>query len=211
MGYHKAGFEVTGVDINPQSTYPFSFVRGDAFAYLKKNGHDFDVIHASPPCQGYSNLTPVKNRSSHEKLIAKVREALSGSKYVIENVAGAKADLINPLMLCGSMFGLLCYRHRFFESSVSLQAPAVCNHNFVPLLVTTASAASRKLRKRLGIPPKTVLNAPQAYGIDWMKFNGLKEAVPPAYTEWIGNQLIEVLNKEAVEQRLTPEGGHFEK
>jgi len=206
MGYYKAGFEVTGVDVSPQSTYPFEFVQDDAFAYLKLNGHKFDVIHASPPCQGYSNLTPIKNRASHVKLIVQVREALLGYKYVIENVAGAKADLINPLMLCGSMFGLLCYRHRFFESSISIQAPAGCNHNFIPLLVTTASVASRKLRQKIGIPPKTVLNAPQAYGIDWMKFSGLKEAIPPAYTEYIGKQLIEVLEKEAVERRLTKQG-----
>jgi len=194
-GYKLAGFEITGVDIEPQNKYPYRFIQSDAFAFLKTSGHLFDAVHASPPCQGYSHLTPKKCRSNHPLLISTIRDALvaNNKPYVIENVAGAKSQLHNPTMLCGSMFSLRCFRHRFFESSFPFQPPAACNHNFVPLLVTTASKASRALRKKLGMPPKTVLNAPLAYGINWMDFRGLKEAVPPAYTRYIGGQLINYL------------------
>jgi DNA (cytosine-5)-methyltransferase 1 len=188
MGYSQAGFEVTGVDIEPQPKYPFEFIQGDAMAYLPEHGKEYDFIHASPPCQAYSNLTPEKYKGNHEKLIDVLRELLIevGKPYCIENVSGARKELINPTMLCGSMFKLRTQRHRFFESSFPLAAPCKCNHSEVPLLVTTASKGSRALRAKLGIPPKTVKNAPAAYGIDWMDFRGLKECIPPAYTKYIG-------------------------
>lgn len=187
MGYSLAGFDVVGVDIKPQPKYPFAFVHGDAIQYLELHGSEFDLIHASPPCQGYSNLTPKKNRPNHAKLIPVLRQILLkiGKPYVIENVAGAKRELINPLMLCGSMFGLRTQRHRFFETSFKIEAPKGCNHSELPLLVTTASKASREKRIALGIKPKSVSNSKLAYGIDWLGFSELKEAIPPAYTEYI--------------------------
>lgn len=193
MGYKNAGFEVVGVDIEPQPNYPFEFVQADALEYLEKHGHEFDVIHASPPCQGYSHLTPKDYKDNHEKLIDKLRVLLKriGKPYIIENVAGAKHELENPIMLCGSMFNLRCQRHRFFETSFALDVEMKCDHSEISLLVTTASKASRELRQKLGIKPKTVKNAPMAYGIDWMNFDGLKECIPPAYTEWIGKRWIE--------------------
>ena len=191
-GYTAAGFEVTGVDIVPRPRYPFVFVLGDALEILEARGAEFDLIHASPPCQGYSHLTPEKNRGDHEKLIDVLRVKLIavGKPYVIENVAGARKEMINPVMLCGSMFGLRTRRHRFFETSFKCVAPKKCDHSEIPLLVTTASKASRAKRHALGIKPKSVANAPKAYGIDWLSFDGLKECVPPAYTEFIARQFL---------------------
>lgn len=191
MGYSQAGFDVVGIDIEPQPKYPFTFVQSDAIAYLKANWQKFDAIHASPPCQGYSHLTPKDHKHKHEKLIDVLRTELIkiGLPYIIENVAGARHELVNPTMLCGSMFGLRTQRHRFFETSFELKAPSKCDHSEIPLLVTTASKASREKRFALGMVPKTVKNAPLAYGIDWMDFKGLKEAIPPAYTKFIGEQL----------------------
>ena len=192
-GYYDAGFEVVGIDIEPQPQYPYKFILSDALEYLEKHGNEYDVIHASPPCQGYSHLTPKEHKGNHEKLIDKLRVLLVrvGKPYIIENVAGAKNELIEPIKLCGSMFNLRCQRHRFFETSFALNVEMKCDHSQIPLLVTTASKASRELRQKLGMKPKTVKNAPLAYGIDWMNFNGLKECIPPAYTQWIGERWIE--------------------
>ena len=188
MGYALAGYAVTGVDIALQSRYPFTFVLCDALEYLEAHGHKYDLIHASPPCQGYSNLTPEAHKDKYPKLIPALREILRrlGKPYVIENVAGARHELENPVMLCGSMFGLRTRRHRWFETNFPVSAPCACDHSTLPLLVTTASKASRAKRHALGIPPKSVKNAPQAYGIGWMSSDGLKEAIPPAYTRHIG-------------------------
>ena len=192
MGYKQAGFDVTGIDIEPQPKYPFKFILSDAITYLKEHGKEYDFIHASPPCQGYSHLTPKEHKGNYEKLIDVLRELLNeiGKPYCIENVAGAKNELKNPTMLCGSMFNLRTQRHRFFETSFPLVAPCNCDHSEIPLLVTTASKASREKRFALGMQPKTVKNAPLAYGIDWMDFKGLKEAIPPAYTKYIGEQWL---------------------
>lgn len=193
MGYHMAGFEVTGIDINPQPLYPFNFIQADAIDYLQKHWMEYDFIHASPPCQGYSHLTPKEHKYKYDKLISCLRDFLkhTGKPYVIENVAGAKNELENPIMLCGSMFNLRCQRHRYFECSFDITVDMTCDHSQIPLLVTTASKASRELRKQLGMKPKSVKNAPVAYGIDWMNFEGLRECIPPAYTEWIGRRWLE--------------------
>ena len=187
MGYALAGMTVHGVDIEPQPRYPFSFTQGDALAYLEAHGHEYDMIHASPPCQGYSHLTPADHKDKYPKLIPQLREMLKrlGLPYVIENVQGARHELENPVMLCGSMFGLRTRRHRWFETNFPVAAPCACDHSEMPLLVTTASKASRAKRHALGIPPKSVKNAPQAYGIGWMSCDGLKECIPPAYTRHI--------------------------
>lgn len=194
-GYNQAGFDVVGVDIKPQPNYPFKFVEADAIEYLEEHGHKFDAIHASPPCQGYSNLTPAANKGDHDKLIPQLRQALDrvGKPYCIENVAGARKELAAPVMLCGSMFGLRTQRHRFFETTFPVLLPCKCDHSEIPLLVTTASKASRELRFKIGIKPKTVKNAPLAYGIDWMNFAELKETIPPAYTQYLGLQLRAIL------------------
>lgn len=192
MGLHQAGFEVVGVDIKPQKRYPFKFFQADAMEFPLK---EFDFIWASPPCQGYSHLTPKEAKDRHEKLIHILRARLiaSGVPYCIENVAGAREELKSPIMLCGSMFGLKTRRHRFFETTFSVRAPKDCDHSEMPLLVTTASKASREKRFRLGLKPKTVKNSVDAYGIDWMTFAGLKEAIPPAYAKWIGEHCAQCI------------------
>jgi DNA (cytosine-5)-methyltransferase 1 len=127
MGYARSGFDVVGVDKNPQPNYPFPFVQADAVEYASEHGHEYDVIAASPPCQVHSDLAPLAAQG-HVDLIPEARAALiaTGLPYVIENVEGA--PLINPLTLCGSMFGLsaagrVLKRHRLFESNVGLSAP----------------------------------------------------------------------------------------
>lgn len=131
MGYHLAGFQVVGVDNKPRPNYPFEFVQDDAIEYLQKHGHLFDGIHASPPCQGYSPHTKDNSQyvsyskgKQEPKLISVVRDNIpEGVIYVIENVAGAKSELISPFMLCGSMFGLPISRHRYFESNALIMVP----------------------------------------------------------------------------------------
>jgi site-specific DNA-cytosine methylase len=115
MGYHRAGFEVVGVDIAPQPHYPFEFHQGDALEYLAAHGHEFDAIHASPPCQRYSSIQRItKNKHKWPDLVDPVRQLLikSGKPYVIENVQGAPLRV--DAFMCGSMFGLGMIRHRIF-------------------------------------------------------------------------------------------------
>ena len=127
MGYHRAGFDVVGVDIDPQPNYPFEFIQGDALGILADLDFvkSFDAVHASPPCQAKSTVTPKHSRSSYAELIAPTRDLLiaAGLPYVIENVQGAVKDLRNPVRLCGSSFLLDVRRHRFFETNWNLEAP----------------------------------------------------------------------------------------
>jgi DNA (cytosine-5)-methyltransferase 1 len=119
MGYHRAGFDVVGVDNRTQPRFPFAFVQADALEYLAAHGQEYDAIHASPPCQAYSRATAWRGkRSAHPDLIDATRTALltTGRPYVIENVQEARFRLREPLMLCGSFFGLRIRRHRYFEA-----------------------------------------------------------------------------------------------
>lgn len=191
MGYHRAGFRVVGVDNKQQPRYPFEFILYDALAYAKLNGGAFDAIHASPPCQRYSEATPARCRSDHPDLIHATQIALRdiGRPFVIENVEGARSRLIQPVMLCGSMFGLRCQRHRWFETWPTSFRPGppvpYCDHSTPPLLVTTAGANSRRIGHY-----KSVKHAKDAYGIDWMVGRELAEAIPPAYTEYLGRLFV---------------------
>ena len=151
MGYHLAGFEVVGVDINPQKRYPFEFHQEGALTYLRQYGHEFDAIHASPPCQCHSVLRhlPSFNPAKHEDLIESTRRLLqaSGKPYVMENVPGA--PLRNPFTLCGTMFGLRTEcgaelrRHRLFETNWFddlLEVPLCQHYAESPLCVTGRTA-----------------------------------------------------------------------
>ena len=191
MGYYRAGFDVTGIDIASQKHYPFEFIQADALEYIADHGSEYDVIHASPPCQHYSEETPMDCRDNHPDLIAPVRELLraTGKPYVIENVEGARSWLLNPVMLCGSMFSLPIFRHRYFETWPHwYMSPRTCDHSFVPVMIT--GTTRRKGVKRADAP---VALRREAIGIDWMVITELDEAIPPAYTEWIGNQLMTYL------------------
>jgi DNA (cytosine-5)-methyltransferase 1 len=194
MGYYRAGFDVVGVDINPQPRYPFEFVQGDALEYCAAHGTEFDVIHASPPCQAHTRINHAR-KAKTSSLVSLTRDevVLSGKPYIIENVQGA--PLCDAAMLCGTMFGLNVIRHRLFECNWLLLAPGLCNH-----LGTVADGTYAGVH---GGGPRTTHNIPyavqrarweSAMGIDWMRSRyELSQAIPPAYTEYIGRQLMAAL------------------
>ena len=185
-GYQQAGFYVVGVDIKPQPHYVGDeFFQGDALDFGRRYGKDFYAIHASPPCQGYSEETRKEYRGNHQKLIAPTRDLLkrSGAHYVIENVKGARFDLVDPFILCGSMFGLKVFRHRYFETSFYTGLTSPCNHNFKPVYITGTRWKDGKKCDDL------IADKKAACGIDWMIMTELDEAIPPAYTRWIGERI----------------------
>lgn len=203
MGYYRAGFdEIVGIDINPQPRYPFAFIQTDALRFLQLYGNQFDAIHASPPCQAftkYKNARP-DLPDKYPNLIPATREGLIGYLSVIENVQGA--PLLNPIVLCGSMFQLDVRRHRLFETSIPMKTPN-CNHsiwepNRFPGGRSRERGHARILCRgtvevgRWNIPLST---QKRAMGIDWMKLEELSEAIPPTYTEYIGTRLLEELNE----------------
>jgi DNA (cytosine-5)-methyltransferase 1 len=197
VGYHRAGFEVVGVDIKPQKHYPFEFHQADALEYLAEHGREFDAIHASPPCQAFTTLARMWNAKKHESLVEPTREALvaSGRPFVIENVVGA--PLVAPVLLCGTMFGLgteraQLRRHRLFETSFPVGLTPT--HQHVGRVIGVYGNKSRDRRRANG-GSKDFPNedAKMAMGIDWMTRAELSQAIPPAYTEWIGKQLIRAL------------------
>lgn len=195
MGYHRAGFEVTGVDTAPQPHYPFDFIQADALDYLVAHGHEYDVIHASPPCQRYSSVTPEMERSNHPDLIGATRHLLqvTGRPYIIENVPGAVRWLQAPVMLCGKSFGLKVYRHRYFECSILLLAPPHEMHRDQTPSVGHAPHISPNGFISVVGNIARLEYAKQAMGIDWMDRSQLVQAIPPAYTEYIGRQLLEAV------------------
>lgn len=167
-GYHRAGFDIVGVDHKPQKRYPFEFHQADALEFLAEHGSEFDLIHASPPCQRFSTATPMSHRKKHLDLITPTRAALLkiGKPYIIENVTGARHMLHNSIMLCGSMFGLRIRRHRYFEivpEILALTPP--CNHSY-PIVYITGSTG----RSGCDFPRKdaTIAQKLAAMDIDWM-------------------------------------------
>jgi len=197
QGYYEAGFDVVGVDIRPQPRYPFEFVLGDALEELRDFPLGFDAVHASPPCQAYSTTRGL-HTNEYPELVPVVRDLLkqTGLSYVIENVVGA--PMTNRVVLCGSSFGLGVWRHRQFESNVMFWNPPACQHVLVPLpLDVTGGGPSKKPRTSPGggmsRKPRNMAEASAAMGVDWMTRAELNEAIPPAYTKWIGEQLLDSL------------------
>lgn len=194
MGYHLAGFEVVGVDLNPQPNYPFQFVQADALTFPLG---DFDVVVSSPPCPGYSKATAFHRgaRSKHPLFIEPIRERFiaSGLPYVIENVEGA--PLHDPLLLCGTMFGLRSIRHRLFESNVSLVVPHhpdLCTEHLVKCASPAAIPKGLEYWSIGGHFGQKDRAQREGLGIDWMMtVDEIKNAIPPAYTRWIGVQLMQ--------------------
>ena len=191
-GYANAGFEVVGVDIEDQPDYPYEFHRADALTFPLDG---FDATQASPPCQGYSTKTMDKDR--HPKLIAPIRERLAraGVPYVIENVDGAKHELRNPFRLCGSSFGLRVRRHRWFESNVMVLAPP-CDHAWQDAdkrfdLYDHGRWFKSGVVHVFGTGGgKGAEHWAEAMGIDWTDRAHMAEAIPPAYTKFIGGFLM---------------------
>lgn len=194
-GLHDAGFDVVGVDIKPQPRYPFSFIQADATnppVDLKA----FDFIWASPPCQDYSSLKGLATEK-RPRLVPAVREMLenAGIPWVIENVVGA--DLISPIRLCGSSFGLGVWRHRLFEMSNPPLFTPQCAHRLVPkpIDVTGTGGPFNGIRTSPGggisRKPRNLKHASEVMGIDWMTRAELSQAIPPAYSEFIGRHAIE--------------------
>jgi DNA (cytosine-5)-methyltransferase 1 len=201
MGYHQAGFDVVGVDIEAQPNYPFEFVQADALTFPLEG---FDAVHASPPCQDYSTTRSL-HREVYPRLIGPVRERLlaAGVPFVIENVAGARSDMRSPVTLCGSSFGLGVRRHRLFEihPALTVLAPP-CAHYLQPEPVDVTGTGASRVGPRLdgkggnSRKPRNLAHAREVMGIPWMTRLELAEAIPPAFTYWIGTQLLEHLASE---------------
>jgi DNA (cytosine-5)-methyltransferase 1 len=194
MGYHQAGFtDIIGIDIVPQPNYPFTFIQADALQPpVSLNG--FDLIHASPPCQAYSSGTP--DRSKHPRLIGPAREMLrrSTTPWVIENVPGA--PVVGTYMLCGTMFGLQTaaglhlQRHRYFEATWTPEALGpVCHHRRGRTITVTGNGTTSGNRITLG-RNVSVAEWREVMGIEWTTRSELAEAIPPAYTKFIGEQFL---------------------
>jgi DNA (cytosine-5)-methyltransferase 1 len=199
MGYHRAGFDVIGVDLEPQPDYPFEFVQADVLELDPDWLATFDAIHASPPCQwatAYGRRTGVAVDAVN--LIPPTRRLLelAGRPYVIENVdtKPVRAELRNPIRLCGSSFGLDVRRHRLFESNVPLIAPP-CDHGWqTPRFPQATNRTNLRSTVEVGVYRIPLDVQRQAMGIDWMPLDRLSQAIPPAYTEHIGRQLVAALD-----------------
>lgn len=190
MGYSLAGFDVVGVDIDPQPHNPHPFIQADVMAMDVKFLRTFDAIHASPPCQAYSQAHRIRGRD-HPDLIAPLRRMLNaaGVPYVIENVPGAPLNPQHSIMLCGSMFPeLRVYRHRWFETSFRCRAPHHPAHD-APQVKMGRPVAQGDFIQVVG-NFSGVAYAREAMGIDWMPRDKLREAIPPAFTRYIGGQLL---------------------
>lgn len=194
MGYHRAGFEVVGVDIKPQPRYPFEFHQGDAMTWPLEG---FDAIHASPPCQAYSlNLRGLVTQE-YPELLAPTRRRLldQGKPFVIENVVGA--PLPSAFILCGMAFGLSMHRHRLFETWPFWCLAPTCFHP--PHQTREGRAYSpydKDSRESWGVgrgKGGRALLMKELMQVDWMHGQEISEAIPPAYTEFIGKLLMETL------------------
>ena len=207
MGMHRAGFDVTGVDIKPQPRYPFAFVQADAMTFPLDG---YDLIWASPPCQAFTPLRKMWNAREHPDLVAPIRNILdeSDSEWVIENVPGAPLAR-GSAMLCGTMFGLATddgiadlRRHRYFETSFPLTLRPPCNHGR-PIVIGVYGGHGRDQRRRqtVGVYGHAggyscrekaqrfpTAQRREAMGIEWMTNSELSQAIPPAYSEFIARQ-----------------------
>ena len=202
MGYHRAGFDVVGVDINPQPRYPFEFIQADCLTLDRDFITGFDAIHASPPCQGYSDMRHAPGAKGAPLLIEQVRDMLiaSGLPYIVENVEGARWAMREPIMLCGTMFnlgaqGCELHRHRLFESNLPITAPA-CQHSGGPVVGVYGGHARKRSAKHGGRGTRDVWEgghktaAAEAMGMNWATLSEMSEAIPPAYTEFLGKALL---------------------
>ncbi len=186
-----AGFWVLGVDVRKQSRYPYVMHQRDAIEFIRRHGHRFSFIHASPPCQAYSKAQKIQGRA-HPDLIDPTREALqsTGRPWVIENVEEARSELRDPIMLCGASFGLRTYRHRLFEfgGGFKMEQPEHLEHK------------AKTVKMGRALEPGDFYHAVgnfsnveyvrQDLGVPWMSRDGIRECVPPAMTQFIGRAFL---------------------
>jgi len=193
VSYARAGFEVHGVDLKHGKRYPYTYTRADVLDVLQDHKfiQQFDVIHASPPCQTHSITQHLRNAqgktTSKIDLIPETRAALiaADKPYIIENVPGS--PLINPIQLCGSSFGLKVRRHRLFESNMPLEG-SVCNHKLRGRPVGVYGSLNDEIPQG-GKTAATINEARDAMGMPWAIWTELVEAIPPAFTEYLGGQI----------------------
>lgn len=215
-GYRRAGFDVTGVDIRPMPRNPHTFIQADALEYLAAHGHEYDAIHASPPCQAFTQMSARYRgkggpTDDHPDYLTPTLDRLRREirPWVVENVQGARSIMKPTIVLHGGMFGLGVHRPRLFESNVLLlgyRAPRVP----FPIGVYGARPDGRttyRYRNNGNYKGKSLIRAARSIeearivmGIDWMDWSEIKEAIPPAYTEFIGRQLMQVLTGMAVQR-----------
>lgn len=212
-GYHRAGFTVTGVDIIMQPEYPHRFVQADALDYAAEHWREYDAIHASPPCQVHSVMKSLHNKN-YIDLVPDTRELLRdiGLPYIIENVPGA--PLIDPVVLCGSMFGLIfpdidgkplkLLRHRLFESNMPIIDAGHCEHDHDAITATvigTGGDCSLEYRDRPGrgtyMPGLEQRRG--LMGMPWASRPGISQAIPPVYTEFLGRQLLALMGDSRID------------
>jgi len=213
-GFNQAGFDVVGVDIAPQPHYPFTFIQADALEFLAQYAQDFDYIHASPPCQAHSAMTKGRWKDrlgNHPQLIEPTRELLikSGKPYDIENVPGA--PLINPIILCGTMFGLATKggsqlrRHRLFETNWDVGLLPPCKHGKGSVIGVYGGGQhpNRRIPATIGVYGNAggssnrdglvqfgTQDRRDAMGIQWMTGKELSQAIPPAYTKFLAERWL---------------------
>ena len=194
VGYHRAGFEVVGVDHVAQKNYPFEFHEADAMTYPLEG---FDVIHASPPCQAFTSLNKMHNAKRHPDLLTPTRARLQawGGVYVIENVP--RSPIHGLFLLCGTQFGLgaagaQLRRHRYFEvyPPIATLTPP-CAHRRGGRVIGVYGGHGRDRRRNVNTQDFSVGQRREAMGIDWMTGAELSQAVPPAYTEYIGRLIMD--------------------
>jgi DNA (cytosine-5)-methyltransferase 1 len=190
FGYEQAGFEVIGVDLNKQPKYRGEFIQADAIDFLKAHYSEFDIIHASPPCQAYSmaSMQFRKKGKNYPDLIEITRSELikTGLPYVIENVPGA--PLINPILLCGTMFGIPTYRHRFFESNFIIKQPEHPKHT-----VKNAPMGRKPVNGDYiqYVGHFSGVNLVREFtGLHWLGQKELSQSIPPQYTKYVGEQFL---------------------
>lgn len=194
FGYMLAGFHVTGIDIKPQPRYRGdAFIQADALEYVAAHGHEYDAIHASPPCQKYTVAqNAAKNADAHPDLVGPVRELLraTGKPYIIENVVGA--PMLQPAMLCGLSFGLNVRRHRLFETSFFVMSKSCQCHKQDYYVIFGHEVRNRRHGQAAG-RKNSIKEGRKAMGIEWMTRGELSEAIPPAYTNFIGWHLMQAI------------------
>lgn len=212
-GYAAAGFDVTGVDIEPQRRYPFAFIQADCLTLDPRwIADNFDAVHASPPCQAHTSMKTMHNAKAHLDLIEPTRALLNaaGLPWIMENVVGA--PLVDPILLCGTMFGLgvedaELRRHRLFETSFSVLFHPECQHGARDTIGVYGGHVRNRRRARTigiygegcrdsrrkfdkGVADFSVDQGRAAMGADWMTVAELSQAIPPAYTEYLGRQML---------------------